>query len=433
MEVVDLTEENEGDKNIVEVEAGGDSGEEERSAGSTRQEHGSQQNRTMSITNLIRSDDINDTELGSYPPPPQRSRARRQARSSHRPRPPQDARNDSTASELLAGVAQSLSGVIDLSNNSPTAPTQAAADANGSTHENTANDDELEIVSWTQHAPNGPSPDGVETNYNSLPRIFNSVLNNRASSNTRQPRPRRSIPARAHAHVHQGNFPDLFGTLRTDNTANTRTTLPALPAFPARPNQPYAGIGPGRLRLPPIDNRGLPGLMDYDMTAFNLGQADLDGDSDFDIVGLSVVDPSEDMPAGTTRTQLLPLAPTREGFTRDPRPGDECICANCESTLTDADVPTEFQETGSAGDDEKVKVQQMAKEVWATRECGHVYCGLCACPENRGVRLSGKGKARIQPSPFEIGYYGRKALKVCAVDNCKCKLVSRKAVFQIYL
>ncbi|KAL9091998.1 MAG: hypothetical protein Q9159_001143 [Coniocarpon cinnabarinum] len=173
--------------------------------------------------------------------------------------------------------------------------------------------------------------------------------------------------------------------------------------------------------LPPLFVH--PGQMNYDQAAFSLGNMDDDTMQwePFPVFEDNDVGQSADYP---TARELLPLPNVRAGFTRDPREQDELVCPNCDGELCNSPVPP-FETTNE-------DAQRLSKEVWVVRECGHVYCGLCADEKNRKAAPQRKGKAKdLQPS--ELGLHGRKRLKECVVEACGVKTTAKNAVFQVYL
>ncbi|KAF2025357.1 hypothetical protein EK21DRAFT_93327 [Setomelanomma holmii] len=92
-----------------------------------------------------------------------------------------------------------------------------------------------------------------------------------------------------------------------------------------------------------------------------------------------------------------------EGFTRSPQEDGNLICPNCEEELC-------------VGDDE------VKRQVWIVKSCGHVYCGECTT--NRSAKRSSKGKERSpRTKPF----------KECVVEDCGKKVTNPKHMFQIFL
>ncbi|KAF1847263.1 uncharacterized protein K460DRAFT_363363 [Cucurbitaria berberidis CBS 394.84] len=124
---------------------------------------------------------------------------------------------------------------------------------------------------------------------------------------------------------------------------------------------------------------------------------------DFEMVGFDIGMPG-------AHAQDPPVPPTYdapekapEGFTRSPEEKDVLVCPNCGDELC----------TG----DEEVK-----RQVWIVKGCGHVYCGECTT--NRSTKRSAKGKERpAKTKPF----------KECQVEGCGKGVTHRKTMIQIFL
>lgn len=97
-------------------------------------------------------------------------------------------------------------------------------------------------------------------------------------------------------------------------------------------------------------------------------------------------------------------SPPRSGFTRSPKEEDVLVCPNCEDEL------------GLGKDDIK-------RQVWVIKACGHVYCGECT--KNRSPNKRAKGP-RVAPT---------KSFTKCVVEGCSnTKAISgAKSFFQVYL
>ncbi|KAF1921637.1 hypothetical protein BDU57DRAFT_467321 [Ampelomyces quisqualis] len=124
---------------------------------------------------------------------------------------------------------------------------------------------------------------------------------------------------------------------------------------------------------------------------------------DFDLVGF-------DMGMGPTRPPAPPPAPAYrapppapDGLTRSPEEEGPLICPNCEEELC-------------VGEDE------VKRQVWIVKLCGHVYCGECTA--NRSAKKSSKGKEKPHRT---------KPFKECAVEGCDKKVSNAKAMIQVYL
>lgn len=92
-----------------------------------------------------------------------------------------------------------------------------------------------------------------------------------------------------------------------------------------------------------------------------------------------------------------------DGFTRSPKEKDVLVCPNCSGELC-------------VGEDE------VKRQVWIVKGCGHVYCGECTA--NRSAKRSAKGKERpANTKPF----------KECQVEGCGKTVTHRKAMIQVFL
>ena len=132
--------------------------------------------------------------------------------------------------------------------------------------------------------------------------------------------------------------------------------------------------------------------------SFDFAQTGFDLDID---PGESEESPSRDLP-------LEPLKPLREGFTRNPKEGQELICPNCKVELCTAD------------NDQK-------RQIWAVKACGHVYCGECVGRPGKTASTSrrDKGKSKVVRS--------KSPLHKCVVPGCDALTKTAKNVFQVYL
>ncbi|KAJ4400855.1 hypothetical protein N0V91_008364 [Didymella pomorum] len=111
--------------------------------------------------------------------------------------------------------------------------------------------------------------------------------------------------------------------------------------------------------------------------------------------------PREEPPPPTYEAPL----PPPEGFTRSPEEDEVLVCPNCDSELC-------------KGDDD------VKKQVWIAKQCGHIYCGECAA--NRSVKKSAKGKEKQAPPKT-------RPFKECVVEGCGKKVSSSKAMFQVFM
>lgn len=135
----------------------------------------------------------------------------------------------------------------------------------------------------------------------------------------------------------------------------------------------------------PNGNFELPAHLDYLMPAFNLEE-----------------------PAARRQPQPRlptydPPTPAQEGFTRTPKEDDVLVCPNCDDEL-------------GLGDDE------VKRQVWVVKACGHVYCGECA--KNRSTSrkpLLSTTSKRIKP------------FSKCVVDECGKNVSHVKSVIQVYM
>ncbi|CAI6341005.1 unnamed protein product [Periconia digitata] len=93
-----------------------------------------------------------------------------------------------------------------------------------------------------------------------------------------------------------------------------------------------------------------------------------------------------------------------DGFTRSPQEEDSLVCPNCEDELC-------------IGNDE------LKRQVWIVKQCGHVYCGECTA--NRSKKGSAKGKERQSVI--------RKPFKECVVEGCNKKVSPPKSMIQVFL
>lgn len=98
-----------------------------------------------------------------------------------------------------------------------------------------------------------------------------------------------------------------------------------------------------------------------------------------------------------------PPAPAQEGFTRTPNEDDVLVCPNCDDEL-------------GLGDDE------VKRQVWVVKACGHVYCGECA--KNRSTSK----KSQLSATSKRI-----KPFSKCVVENCGKSVWHHKSVIQVYM
>ncbi|EXJ63323.1 uncharacterized protein A1O5_11644 [Cladophialophora psammophila CBS 110553] len=141
--------------------------------------------------------------------------------------------------------------------------------------------------------------------------------------------------------------------------------------------------------------------MDYRQPAFALGRFD-------------VFDRSSETPQVVPEPYKAP--PTaQEGFIRTFGEDDVILCPMC-------------------GDELAVGKGDVKKQVWVVKTCGHVYCGECAVnrSKTRATR-KGKGKAKEQEPEKKLESPRSVPFTVCNVDGCNTKVVSKTAMFPIYL
>ncbi|KAI5304075.1 hypothetical protein KEM56_006876 [Ascosphaera pollenicola] len=131
-------------------------------------------------------------------------------------------------------------------------------------------------------------------------------------------------------------------------------------------------------------------------------------DMDYDVVPnwdgtyLMVGDYHHDPPAETPPVRQeyhAPEAPAA-GFTRKISEDEVVVCPNCDHEL------------GSDGDDAE------SNQVWVVKQCGHVYCGLCAHNRKKSAR-----QPHVKSKPFSK----------CVVEGCGKNVASSTAMVQIYL
>ncbi|DAA73250.1 TPA_exp: putative RING finger domain protein [Trichophyton benhamiae CBS 112371] len=108
--------------------------------------------------------------------------------------------------------------------------------------------------------------------------------------------------------------------------------------------------------------------------------------------------------APRTEPSYEPPPPPPDGFTRTVTEDKEAICPNCERELGTGD--------------------ELGKQLWVSRACGHVYCGTCA--KNRALSSRAK-KPDPPPDPKT------KPFAKCVVADCGKPVSQPKAMLQIYL
>ncbi|KAF1831894.1 hypothetical protein BDW02DRAFT_632453 [Decorospora gaudefroyi] len=121
---------------------------------------------------------------------------------------------------------------------------------------------------------------------------------------------------------------------------------------------------------------------------------------DFDVIGF-------DMGPRGRQAEPPPTydAPEKapEGFTRSPDEEGALVCPNC-------------------GDELCVGENEVKKQVWVVKACGHVYCGECTT--NRAAKRTTKGKERpTNTNPF----------KLCVVESCDKHVSHKKSMIQVFM
>ncbi|KIW33497.1 uncharacterized protein PV07_00343 [Cladophialophora immunda] len=101
----------------------------------------------------------------------------------------------------------------------------------------------------------------------------------------------------------------------------------------------------------------------------------------------------------------------KEGFIRTFGEEDVILCPMC-------------------GDELAVGNADVKKQVWVVKSCGHVYCGECAVNRSKS-KVSKKGKGKEPEKKLESSR--SVPFTVCNVDGCTSKVVSKTAMFPIYL
>ena len=143
-------------------------------------------------------------------------------------------------------------------------------------------------------------------------------------------------------------------------------------------------------------------------------QIDLPGDLDFMRQGF----PMGDGP----RAQSYPPTyqappPPRPGYTRSPNEDIVAVCANCDDEL-------------GVGEDD------LKKQVWASRKCGHVSARTCVCATceaNSKQVYCGQCTRNRQKRPKTIRESISNPFSKCPVEGCETKVAHTKSVFQVFL
>jgi len=146
------------------------------------------------------------------------------------------------------------------------------------------------------------------------------------------------------------------------------------------PNEVTEGIGAMMDGFELIDDIPMPVLMDYAATGFAMG------------------------PGGRPQSPpYIEPSPAPEGFIKSTEEDDIVICPNCNDEL-------------GVGKDE------LKRQVWIAKACGHVYCGECA--KNRAVKRGPKtAKVALRTKPFSK----------CVVEDCVKSVSQQKAMVPLYL
>ncbi|EXJ56099.1 hypothetical protein A1O7_09030 [Cladophialophora yegresii CBS 114405] len=101
----------------------------------------------------------------------------------------------------------------------------------------------------------------------------------------------------------------------------------------------------------------------------------------------------------------------KEGFTRTYKEEDVILCPMC-------------------GDELAIGKGDVKQQVWVVKGCGHVYCGECATNRSKS-RTTKKGKGKENEKKLESTR--SPPFSVCQADKCTTKVVSKTAMFPIYL
>ncbi|KAF2126414.1 hypothetical protein P153DRAFT_399198 [Dothidotthia symphoricarpi CBS 119687] len=240
---------------------------------------------------------------------------------------------------------------------------------------------------WRMAAPPTPEARSPEIQFMGSRRIDPPPARRESVEFLReQPLPEADIRQRRYAELDRalaamGNMGDRFVHLRAQvertmaNVNHTRNRFQRGPVPP--PARPGGHIHIGAFAMP---------AMDFELVGFDMG-----------LGGNRVPEP----PPPTY--EAPPEAPT--GYTRSPQEEDVLVCPNCEDQLCE-------------GEDE------VKRQVWLVKTCGHVYCGECTT--NRAIKRSAKGKEK-QTVPKT------KPFKECVVDDCGKKVSGSKAMIQVFM
>ncbi|KAK8189474.1 uncharacterized protein BKA78DRAFT_170534 [Phyllosticta capitalensis] len=209
---------------------------------------------------------------------------------------------------------------------------------------------------------NGGHPRFTQPEQNTTRRAAERILNERTSVQGTRRAPRPTTPRRRHHH-HRGNS-------NTDHRADLAYLRQAMGG-----GDPAEVLGFGTFP------RLMPGLLNYEMTGFDLGNE------------------REPSPPPTYKA---PDA-AGPGFTRSPEEDEVLVCPNCDAELCDGDEGSK------------------KRQVWIIKACGHAYCGECTFYRGSSKR---KGKDVRNLSP---------AFKECVVNGCHKKCKNPSAMIQLFL
>ncbi|OCT45354.1 hypothetical protein CLCR_05800 [Cladophialophora carrionii] len=101
----------------------------------------------------------------------------------------------------------------------------------------------------------------------------------------------------------------------------------------------------------------------------------------------------------------------KEGFTRTYKEEDVILCPMC-------------------GDELAIGKGDVKQQVWVVKGCGHVYCGECATNRSKS-KPTKKGKGKENEKKLESTR--SQPFSVCQADKCTTRVVSKTAMFPIYL
>ncbi|KAI5305816.1 hypothetical protein KEM55_008833 [Ascosphaera atra] len=113
--------------------------------------------------------------------------------------------------------------------------------------------------------------------------------------------------------------------------------------------------------------------------------------------------PPPPLPPRLRTPVYVPPEAAPEGFTRTVRESEVVVCPNCGHEL---------------GTDAEDEVQ---KQIWVVKQCGHVYCGLCA--RNRAQKNRRRGAPAVKTKPFSK----------CVVEGCEKNVTQPSTMLQVYL